>query len=116
VRKTVFFAIILFSLIQGCSRKVNIPEDVLSPENITAFLTDVHIAEAALTVVQHNGMDISYYKKAIYNHIYEKYDTDAETYQRSISFYAHNLKLFDEIQANVITELNKKQIELTVID
>ncbi len=99
-------------LIYSCSApKVIIPKDILSKENMVAILTDIHLAESAVTL-KFTNKDTSMYQAAEYtDFICKNHKTTKEQFNKSYDFYISHPELLNKIYDDVLTELSKKQGE-----
>lgn len=99
-------------IIQSCSApKVTIPNDVLSKENMVAILTDIHLAESAVTL-KFTNKDTSMLQAAEYNNfIFKNHKTTKEQFNKSYDFYVAHPDILNKIYDDVLTELSKKQGE-----
>lgn len=88
--------ILLLILLSGCVR----PWGVLSQDEMVAVLLDVHIAEAAMKVVDGSAKRVE--KQEYYNVVFEKHHTTKEQFEKSLDWYAHHPKLlvvvYDEVK------------------
>ena len=70
------------------------------------------VKEAGGKVTDINGKDLDFSKYYLHNSVMEKYSITREGFEESFSYYAHNLKVMDEIYAEAITKLSKMQSEI----
>jgi hypothetical protein len=95
--------ILLLVLLLGCGR----PWDVLSQDEMVAVLLDVHLAEAAMKVVDGSAKRIE--KQEFYNAVFEKHNTTKEHFEKSLDWYAHHPKLLVAVYDEVKKEAERLQ-------
>jgi hypothetical protein len=95
----------------SCSKKaIEIPKDILGKEEIIPVLVDVHLAQAAAGISQVN--DSLHLTPEDYSlSVFKLHHITREKYTSSLEFYTAHPELLDEIYAEVINELSKKQSE-----
>ena len=95
----------------ACTKKaIPIPESVLTRQELVPVLVDMHLAQTLVTM--NLLADSTRYKLNAYEVvILNKHHVTKEKYDSSMSFYAANPELLDEIYQDVINELSKKQGE-----
>ena len=96
--------ILLLLLLSGCSMR---PWGVLSQDDMVAVLLDVHIAEAAMKVVDTSAKRIE--KQEYYNTVFEKHHTTKEQFDKSLDWYARHPKLLAKIYDEVKIEAERLQ-------
>lgn len=103
------FAVLIF--FASCSKKsVDIPKGILSKEELTPVLVDIHLAQASLNLNQTG--DSSHFSMDDYTaSILQSHHMTKEKYDTSMAFYTEHAELLEEIYEEVINELSKKQSE-----
>ena len=99
-----YFASVLFILFIGCaSPEVQIPETVLTPEQMMPIMVDIHVIEGArngaIMLGDTNGIE-DYYAKG-----YEKYGITEDQFKSSVAFYSDNPTVFIPIYEEVLDSL-----------
>ena len=84
------------------------PWGVLSQDDMVAVLLDVHIAEAAMKVVDTSAKRIE--KQEYYNTVFEKHRTTKEQFDKSLDWYARHPKLLAKIYDEVKIEAEAKTV------
>ena len=97
MRNSVLYVLLLI-LLAGCGR----PWGVLSQDEMVAVLLDVHLAEAAMKVVDVSAKRIE--KQEYYNEVFEKHNTTKELFEKSLDWYARHPKLLMEVYDEVKKE------------
>ncbi len=91
----------------ACTKKeVVIPDDVLKQKEMTAILTDVHIAQSAIG----NAIttDSSKYTMADYlEYILADHQTTKKEFTASLKFYSDHPEMLQAVYDSVITGLSK---------
>jgi hypothetical protein len=96
--------IIILLFITSCGeREIQVPQEVISADQMIPILVDVHIVEGARngSLILGDTNDIEDY----YAKIYEKYSITEETFKHSFSFYNSNPNLFIPIYEKVLDSL-----------
>jgi len=118
------FSLYIFMLIClfACQKRpVKIPEKVLNQNEMTSLLTDLHLAQSALSSIPlsdtianpHDTIHSpkSYSMDDYILFILKQHDIDTATFKRSIKFYGERPELLEEVYDSVITNLNRLQSE-----
>ncbi|MGL4597233.1 MAG: DUF4296 domain-containing protein [Bacteroidia bacterium] len=134
------FGILLVLLVLAISchndeKKVTLPdepENLIAKEKMVQVLTDVHLLEAALSNhtsknpsafpgVRANGNEleeeasvVTVAKKIPYYDIFKKHGVTRTQYENSINWYAAQPEVYNEMYADVITELSRRQTQNAV--
>lgn len=98
-----FITIILFACVE---KEITIPENVLGQNEMTAILSDVHIAQSAIG----NAMstDSSRYSIADYlDFILKNHQTSKKQFVTSLEFYSNHPEMLQEVYDSVLTGLSK---------
>ena len=103
MRNKVLYVLLLI-LLSGCGMR---PWGVLSRSEMVAVLLDVHLAEAAMRVVDTSAKRIE--KQEYYNTIFEKHNTTKEQFDKSLDWYARHPKVLVEIYDEVKIEAERLQ-------
>ena len=102
----------LFLFLFSCKPKeVKIPVGILPKEQIVNILTDVHLAEAALTYKSAKSDSAMQLAVDYYNYIYQSRHVTKKQFDESLDFYTKHPELLEKIYEEVINELSKKQAE-----
>ena len=96
--------VLLLILLSGCGMR---PWGVLSHDEMVAVLLDVHVAEAAMKVVDTSAKRIE--KQEYYNTIFEKHNITKEQFDKSLDWYARHPKVLVEIYDDVKKEAESLQ-------
>jgi hypothetical protein len=99
-----YFASVLFILFIGCaSPEVQIPETVLTPEQMMPIMVDIHVIEGArngaIMLGDTNGIE-DYYAK-----VYAKHGITEDEFKSSFAFYSDNPTVFIPIYEEVLDSL-----------
>ena len=111
--KILLLLITAFIAISCSKKKPTIPGDVLNEQEMTSLLTDIHLAQAAMTV--NATADSSRYSMKQYtDYILNQHKISNEKYVKSLRFYTENPGLIKSIYDSVLTNLSKMQREAAV--
>lgn len=96
-------------VILSCSKKVEIPNDVMDKEKMAAILTEIHLAEARVAKFNLRSMDSSVVVfNKLQQEIWKKYETDSSYYKKSYAFYATHPEILNEVY-----QIVKENLEMT---
>ena len=105
-------SIFLFLLfISSCTEKI--PEDVLTKEEMTTILIDMHLAEAKVSSLglRKDSSDLLY--EVMEKRILEKQEISEATYLRSYNYYLDNIKLMEDVYGRVVDSLSLRESIVT---
>lgn len=113
--------LILLAGLTGCGDSGNHPESVtigntdsiLSENRMVVLMTDVHVAEAALTIAQNQGRETRELSRGLYNGIFRKHGITRADYDRSLRYYNQHPQRFTKMYARVIQILKDKEQRIT---
>ena len=116
---TYYIIPITFLLFSCSKKKVETPHGVLSRQQMVPILADVHIAQAATSTYITFPKDSIATDSARYTmndylpYILKIHHTTKAQYDSSIVFYTAHPEMMQEMYDSVITELSKKQGEVS---
>jgi hypothetical protein len=109
--------LILFSfilLLSACKPKsVAIPETVLPRAEMVSVLVDMHIADAVAETKAQGGANEKELTEQYYNRIYTLHHINKQQFTDSYKFYTANPALMDNLYQEVLTELSKKNANVS---
>jgi hypothetical protein len=113
--KSVFFCFLILSL-TACGNKsgnpeMKIPTTLLSKEQMTLILCDMHLLEAAVNLRTAQNQTASKKDTLIYSDIFKKQGTTYEIFQENFKYYASQPVLLSKIYDEVIIDLTRKEAE-----
>ncbi len=107
--KHLLFIIILFALC-GCNHlKDAKPADLISQEQMTEILVDIHVADAIIDQKYGSQIANASLNNALYTRIFQNYHVTMSQYKSSYEYYERHPVLMDKMYVQVITELSKKE-------
>lgn len=105
------FPFLLF-LVSACrSDKIAIPDDILKPDEMKVIFTDIHVADAVAEVKGQEGMDEKLLTLEYHAQVFKNHGTSRQEFLKSLKFYEANPKLMDEVYADVLNELTRREAE-----
>jgi len=112
-----FLSLIILLLIftYGCDKNPSqskAPENLISIDTMVEILVDFHLIEAAIKIDQKRKVNMTEYTKYYYNYLFEKHQITKEDFKESLAYYQNNPSLFEEMYADVITQLSRIQSEI----
>lgn len=103
----------LLLLLASCKNdKIAIPDDILKPEKMKLILTDVHVTDALAEQKTQEGMDEKRLTAEYHMQIFKNHGITEQDFKKSLVFYEANPKLMDEVYAEVLSELTKREAEV----
>ena len=107
-----FFYGFLFLAVISCSQKKPLPEaeiqrpdTLISREQMIRVITDVHLAEAAISYVKNKGSQTKYVNEDYLNVVFEKYKISKETFTSNFNYYKQDqadfLKMYEKVIRNL---------------
>jgi hypothetical protein len=114
--KKIIFVFLILSLF-SCKKtqKNEMPEksnDILSIEQMSSVLVDVHLIEATLITKQNNGQDVKYYTKYYYSYLTKKHNITYDQFKYNINYYSSHIKEFEKIYEQVVNTISQKNGEI----
>jgi hypothetical protein len=106
VKKLIF----IFLLLSACVEPEKPPANLLTKEQMIAILTDIHIAESKVNMMNlrsYDSMQVLYRK--LESDIYKKHRVDTAVYNVSYRYYLENMQLMDEIYAALVDSLSLRE-------
>ncbi len=104
MKRVLLCCVLCLILLSGCSMR---PWGVLSHDKMVAVLLDVHIAEAAMKVVDTSAKRIE--RQEYYNTVFGKHNITKEQFDKSLDWYSHHPKLLIEVYDDVKIEAERLQ-------
>lgn len=116
--KQLFYLILFVFALVACNqeKEIQIPADVLTKEQITPVLIDMHIADATLISQQLDNKESRFKGENYYEMVFEKHNTTREEFNRSIAFYARYPEDYNEIYDDVLSQLGFMLGEISKLD
>jgi hypothetical protein len=112
MRKISGILIAFMALFAACN---STPDYVLSHEEMTQLLADVHIGESLIDANRQNYKDDSL-KKELKQSILHKHNVTAQQLDTSFEWYGHNIEDYIEVYDRVIEILENQQANVKVED
>ena len=114
----VFFLLtfILFSCYTENKPPHDKPQTFLSEKEMVEILTDIQLAEGVLVYHRQKLADPSdQCKDSLFQAVFDHYGISGEVLRENINYYNTNPKLMEKLYEKVLTNLSKKQSEITII-
>ena len=106
--KTLFFLAILILL--GCKdRDSELPENIMSKDQMVALLIDFYGIEGKVKVLKQSQDSAETIFKIYEKELYEKHQTDSEQHLISYNYYLDHPKELNEIYVAVVDSLNLRE-------
>jgi hypothetical protein len=108
-----FLALTVLLLLSCNNNSSELPEYVLDQETMAMVLTDIHLIEASLQKKQNKGLLAFDLAEIYYDTLVRKYSITRLQIDSSMVYYSRYPEIYDAIYTNVITNLSKKENEIT---
>jgi hypothetical protein len=110
----IFILVSLFAFLGGCKEKeVSIPPHILSKGEMVQILADLHVSEAAVIHGKVSNLNGERLFESFRLGILKKHGLSLEKFEESYNFYLSDPMLLDLLYIDVITEISKRQAELS---
>lgn len=96
-------------ILGSCQSNNEIPEDVLPRETVKQILVEANKVEGALKANFILGDSAKLVAPTLYHEIYERHNTNAEEFKKSIDWYFEHPELLEEIQTEVVAKLLEEE-------
>lgn len=104
--------LVIFTVLSCSKPETKIPQGVLSKMELVPILVDIHIAQAATGL--YNAGDSSHHTMNDYiPYILKIHKVERAVYDSTIAFYTLHPEILQEMYDEVISELSKKQGEVS---
>jgi hypothetical protein len=104
------FLIFLALVLSACgSGEPKTPAGIIPKQPMIMLLTDVHLAEAALTMKSINGASVKDYAGPQYEYVFKLHHSNREQFIKSLKYYSSQPKELEEMYTEVLAEISKKQ-------
>lgn len=100
------YSLLLGSIITGCGKKNEVPEDLLSESQMISLMLDIYVAEGKINkaLPKRDSAEMVF---ALYeNKIFEKHSISDSSYKRSLKYYYDHPDLLLPIFETVLDSLN----------
>lgn len=114
------FCILTIILISCKSKKkeeIVLDSKYLSKHEMINIIKEIHLADAALSVLQPRYNDNQKYKAAYYyNYIFNKHNITKAFFEENVVYYSKYPQVFEEVYDSVQIELSKLEVNQAVFD
>jgi hypothetical protein len=116
--KRIFFSLIFIVMLSSCyhevSNEVNVPDRLLSNDSIVIVLTEIQLAEGALTHKRFSHAVTTDEKDRYYAYIYRKFNLPPESLKENLDYYNSKPDQMIAIYDKVLENLSKLQAKLAL--
>lgn len=98
IYKILFFLLTVFFV--SCGKKT--PTGILSHEQMTALLVDMHIVDGSLFVIPQTPDSLYKYSAAKYQYVFKQHQTDSTQFKKSFKYYTNKPDELLDIYENVV--------------
>ncbi|MDR0364944.1 MAG: DUF4296 domain-containing protein [Bacteroidales bacterium] len=110
-----FILTIMLFLNASCSRiakNEKLPPEIWDKRQMVEFLTQAQLVEAKIKNAKVSAQRQDSLSEIYYNELFTHFNTDKESWERSLQYYKKNPEKLNEIYADVLTELSLLETEL----
>lgn len=104
MKKAITLAILGFWL-ASCQSEVEIPTDILQPEQMEDLMVEANLIEGSLKANFILGDSARKVAPTLYAKMYAEHETTSEVFKKSVDWYFEHPELMEEIQKNVVARL-----------
>jgi Domain of unknown function (DUF4296) len=103
--------VFILSVLISCSKKeVEVPDDVIPRDSMIVILSEIHLAEATIQVLNVDLNDSTKIASfGLYRHIFSKHNITQELFKKSFDFYRTEPTYFHAMYDEVLTRLSEDQ-------
>ncbi len=91
-----------------------VPEVLLSYDQMVAVMTDIHLTEGVLNYHRINRMEYKDYKSAYYSKVLQQHGINAVQLRENIDYYNSTPKVMEDIYEEVLSNLVKIETDLKI--
>jgi Domain of unknown function (DUF4296) len=113
--RTKIIFVFCFPLFFACNQKheePEIPESILSKEQMAHLLVDIHIYESSVNMNVLNNINQSGFSKLQNWDFLSKNGINSQQYKQSFGFYSAHPNLLNQVYQLALEELSKKQVQI----
>ena len=103
---------LLFSCYHENQPSVEVPHHLLSEEEMVDVITDVQLADGAITYRRTRRIEQKEFRKSVYEQIFENYGITAKILNESMSYYNNSPKQMELIYDKVLAKLSRIEGEI----
>lgn len=117
MKKTSYLILFLMMTFAACAptgsdEEIEIPRDILQPDEMVDVLTDMQLVEGALMLQRSHGQPYKKDQERYFNLVFEKHGITQTYFEKSLAFYKKHLYKLDEIYTRVIKNLEELRKEV----
>jgi len=114
--RTFFFILLLpvfFSCYHENQPELTVPEQLLSEDEMVLIITDIQLAEGALTYRRTRRVEQQGFRESAYKKIFSNYGITAKILNENVNYYNSNPERMELIYEKVLANLSRMEGELT---
>lgn len=109
----IIFLFIVFAL-ESCDKTpFEKPNPLIKEKQMIDMLVDVHLADAAFTIMRNDSLVIKSSSTDFYYSVLEKYQVPDSIFEKSFVYYASNPKKFEKMYREVMNKLSKMELQFS---
>lgn len=108
--------VLLIVTISACKPKEKSlpqPHLLLTEQQLTQILVDVHLAEGVLNYKRNLGLSFDENKNVLYNEVFAQHGITSKILESNLLYYNDQPEIMEKIYEEVINHLSKEQVENT---
>ncbi len=102
----------LFSCYHENQVTIEIPDHLLSEEEMVDIITDVQLVDGAITYRRSRRIEQKDFRKFAYEQIFTTYGINAKVLNENLNYYNNNPKQMELIYENVLAKLSRIEGEI----
>jgi hypothetical protein len=114
--RTILFILLLpvfFSCYHENQPEVTVPEQLLSEDEMVLIITDIQLAEGALTYRRTRRVEQQGFRESAYKKIFSNYGITAKILNENVNYYNSDPERMELIYEKVLANLSRMEGELT---
>lgn len=96
-------------MLASCIKEEPAPQGIIPKDTMVGIMTDIHIAEAKISVRNLQRDSALIYYSALSEEILKKYHISRKRLEESMNYYSRNPKKFYEIEEHVVDSLSLRE-------
>ncbi|PKP20964.1 MAG: hypothetical protein CVU05_07840 [Bacteroidetes bacterium HGW-Bacteroidetes-21] len=100
--------LLFFIVLLSCEHKSEYQGNLIPRDSFVVIMADMHIADAIYTQYILNESRPPFNQGILYMKVFQKHNTDRESFEKTFDYYARNIPEFDLVYDDVVALLEDK--------
>lgn len=111
MRRFLLFGALALVLLASCSSKktIEVPEPLLSEQQMIDVLTDSYLIEAMLNQKKSNGENVTSLQRVYYDQLFEHYGITDSIFEQNMEYYTRQLPVLERVMDSVANRFVQAQ-------